>query len=217
MERSFWEERWRDRRIGFHEGKPNGFLAEHHALLGARRRVLVPLCGKAIDVPYLASLGHHVVGVELVESAVRELFAELGVAPAVAADGPFVRFSHESIEVLVGDFFAATREHVGAVNAIYDRGALVALPEPMRDRYAPHALALLAPGSAGLIVTVDFEPRDRLSPPHAITSAEIHARYGAARPKLVAERDAMEERERAAGLAWAKAQCWSISLPGKTQ
>ena len=48
MDIDFWARRWKEGRIGFHEGRTNTFLARHVDLLGAApRRVLVPLCGKA--------------------------------------------------------------------------------------------------------------------------------------------------------------------------
>ena len=78
MEPSFWLERWRENRIGFHEGHPNSYLERHRSELGAGRRVLVPLCGKTEDLAYLASLGHHVVGIELAEAAARAFFVEHG-------------------------------------------------------------------------------------------------------------------------------------------
>ena len=46
MDPSYWRKRWEDRRIGWHEGKPNAFLAQHVDRLGAGvGRILVPLCG----------------------------------------------------------------------------------------------------------------------------------------------------------------------------
>jgi hypothetical protein len=80
--------------IGFHEGAPNAFLQEHVAKLGASRQVLVPLCGKSEDLAFLAARGHAVVGVELVEDAVRAFFSEHGLTPAVTARGGFTAYSH---------------------------------------------------------------------------------------------------------------------------
>ncbi len=75
MDAEFWKTRWQAGQIGFHEGRPNAFLEAHAARLGIARRVLVPLCGKSVDLAYLAGLGHDVVGVELVEEAAAACFA----------------------------------------------------------------------------------------------------------------------------------------------
>jgi thiopurine S-methyltransferase len=41
-----------------------------------KQRFLFPLCGKAVDMAWLASLGHTVVGIELAESALVQFFHE---------------------------------------------------------------------------------------------------------------------------------------------
>ena len=80
-----WLARWRDGRIAFHEGHPNVLLEHHIARLAGCRRVLVPLCGKAEDLAYLAAQGHAVLGVELAEQAIREFFEAHGLAPSISA------------------------------------------------------------------------------------------------------------------------------------
>ena len=109
MNPDFWESRWREGQIGFHEGAPNVFLNEHVAKLGASRRVLVPLCGKSEDLAFLAARGHAVVGVELVDDAVRAFFAEHGLTPTVTPRGVLTEYSHGPITLFSGDFFATTR------------------------------------------------------------------------------------------------------------
>ncbi|MBL9037808.1 MAG: hypothetical protein JNG84_04760, partial [Archangium sp.] len=90
MNEVFWVTRWNEGRIGFHEGKPNAWLARHHAELGHTQRVLVPLCGKSEDLAYLAALGHQVVGVELVELAARAFFTEHSLTPTESRRGQLV-------------------------------------------------------------------------------------------------------------------------------
>src|SRR5687767_7665068 len=121
MEPSFWKTRWREGRIGFHEGKPNDLLVAHADLLPAGSRVFVPLCGKAEDMAFLAGRGHEVVGVELAESAVQGFFAEHELSPEVSRRGPFQVFSAGGVTVLQGDIFDTTPAHVGVVTALYDR------------------------------------------------------------------------------------------------
>src|SRR5688572_17571248 len=104
-----WLARWREGRIGFHEGKPNAQLEHQVAHLGERRTVLVPLCGKAEDLAYLAARGHTVVGVELAEDAVRQFFVEHGLTPAVSSRGPFTAYTAGAITLLAGDIFDTTR------------------------------------------------------------------------------------------------------------
>ena len=91
-----WIARWSDGRIGFHEGHTNTLLDRHIVRFAGRRRVLVPLCGRAEDLAFLAARGHMVVGIELAEQAVREFFASHALVPSIAARGPLVAYTVHS-------------------------------------------------------------------------------------------------------------------------
>lgn len=187
MDSDFWHSRWNEGQIGFHEGEPNAHLTRHATTLGTGRRVLVPLCGKTEDLTYLVAYGHEVIGVELVESAVRAFFEEHGATPEVTKQGPFVRYSAQGITLFCGDFFATTRELLGPVNALYDRAALIALPEPMRADYVKHLRTLLPAGSPGLIVTVEYEQAKMNGPPFSVPEAELRAHYAGLSLELLDE------------------------------
>lgn len=172
MELSFWQERWETGQIGFHEGKPNELLVKHAARLAEKKRVLVPLAGKARDMLFLASGGHEVVGVEGVELACRQFFDENGLplverAPT-AERGPFHAFSGGGVELLCGDFFEATPARVGSFDAAYDRAALVALDPDTRGRYVDTLHALLAPGAPMLLVTLTYDQTKVPGPPWSV-------------------------------------------------
>ena len=55
------------------------------------KTVLVPLCGKSLDLIHLHSLGHNVIGVEWIEQACLEFFSEnkieYSVAPLEGVEG----------------------------------------------------------------------------------------------------------------------------------
>ena len=187
MEANFWQGRWSEGRIGFHEGKANAHLVKHLAVLGAGRRVLVPLCGKAEDLAFLAAQGHQVVGVELVEPAVRAFFEEHGAKPEVAREGPFTRYTAQNITLLAGDFFATTRELLGPVDALYDRAALIALPEPMRGQYVKHLRKLMPPGAPGLVITVEYPQDEMEAPPFSVIEAELRSHYAGLQLELVGQ------------------------------
>ncbi len=175
MERSFWEERWREGRIGFHEGAPNKFLSRHAPRLAGR--VLVPLCGKAEDLAFLASRGHDVVGVEIVEDAVRAFFTEHGVTPVVTPRDGLAEYRAGSITIFAGDVFATTREILGEIDAVYDRAALIALPPELRPRYVDHLRTLVAPGTPGLLIALEYEQGRMAGPPFSLVDAEVRAHY----------------------------------------
>ena len=66
MEPQFWQNRWRNGQIGFHQSSVDRNLRRHWPALnlGTARRVFVPLCGKSLDLLWLREQGHFVTGVE---------------------------------------------------------------------------------------------------------------------------------------------------------
>lgn len=188
MEHSFWHERWATQQTAFHLDRPNPLLVEHAAVLPEGARVLVPLCGKAVDLRWLAERGHAVLGVELSELAVRAFFAEQQLEAEESRLGAHKRFVAGAIEIVCGDFFALGRAQVGAIDAVYDRAALIALPQAMRARYAPHVLSLAADAAPLLLITLEHAGSGDVGPPFSVASAEVHALYGGRRAVTELER-----------------------------
>ncbi len=64
-----WESRWQEGRIGFHLPEVNPYLIRHYGefLKKSPENVFVPLCGKTLDLTWLANRAKKVVGVELVK------------------------------------------------------------------------------------------------------------------------------------------------------
>src|SRR3954465_9361426 len=137
MDANFWHETWKNRNLGFNQGKPNPSLMKYFNQLSLAKpsRVFVPLCGKTLDISWLLSNGYRVAGAELSKIAIEQLFAQLRLEPNVSSHGPVDRYSAKDIDIFVGDIFDISREMLGLVDAIYDRAALVALPPNLRDRY----------------------------------------------------------------------------------
>jgi len=194
---TLWHERWRDGRISFHEGRVNAFLARHLSRLGTGRRVLVPLCGKAEDLAYLAAAGHEVIGIELVPEAAEAFFDE---HPHLR-EGP--------VRIVVGDFFATTAADVGPIDAFYDRAALIALPDELRPRYVEHLRRLVAPGAPGLVITIEYRQELAAGPPFAVFEDEVRALWSGSSIELVDEGPAASARLRDAG-ATPVERCFAI-------
>ena len=176
MDEAFWQRRWARNEIGFHLNEVNPNLRRHWSCLrlAPGARVLVPLCGKSLDIAWLADQGFAVLGVELSERAVEDFFTEHGLVAEVSIHGPFKLYRSGSVDIFCGDFFALSRADVADCQALYDRAALIALPEDMRRRYAEHLLSILTPGCTGLLITLDY-PQDQMAgPPFAVGEDEVH-------------------------------------------
>lgn len=180
MEADFWHERWENAQIGFHEGEVNRMLAAHLDALSVApgSRVFLPLCGKTRDIAWLLAKGYRVVGAELSEIAVQQLFDGLPLVPKVMQTGPLKRYAAEGIDILVGDIFDLTAEVLGPVDAAFDRAALVALPEEMRGRYTSH-IATVTQRAPQLLVTFEYDQSVMNGPPFSLSQSEVEDRYGA--------------------------------------
>lgn len=178
MEPDFWHSKWAKNEIGFHESDVNPLLVKHLPALGLAggARVLLPLCGKTLDIHWLLDQGYRVVGVELSRLAIEQLFEELGATPAIAKIGPHWHYSAPGLDIFVGDFFDMTLEKLGQVDAIYDRAALVALPEAMRARYAAH-LTTISDHAPQLLICFEYDSRLMEGPPFPIVADEVTRHY----------------------------------------
>ncbi|MCQ4306568.1 thiopurine S-methyltransferase [Pseudomonas stutzeri] len=180
MDEGFWQRRWARNEIGFHLNEVNPYLRRHWPglQLAEGARVLVPLCGKSLDMPWLAAQGFAVLGVELSERAIEDFFAEQGLTAELSTRGDFKLYCAGALEILCGDFFALTRGDVAGCEGLYDRAALIALPADMRQRYVEHLTSILAPSCQGLLITLDYEQEQMSGPPFAVSDAEVRQSLG---------------------------------------
>jgi len=167
-----WLGRWNEGRIGWHEADGNEGLRQCWPSLPEGSRVLVPLCGKAVDLLWLAGRGMRVSGVELSELAVKTFFADHGIEYARDDSGalPAYHAVDRPITLYCGDFFEfADQRH----DAMYDRGALVALPCERRPDYVAHCSDLLRADAFRLVITLEYDQSVVDGPPFAVMPDEI--------------------------------------------
>lgn len=178
MDANFWHNRWQTNQTGWHESSVNPLLIAHFPSLNvpSGSRVFVPFCGKSLDLGWLLSQGYAVAGAELSELAVTQLFADLGMEPTRSEVEKYIHFHGEKIDIYVGDLFDLSREVLGPVDAVYDRAALVALPEAMRVQYTAHLKTITALASQ-LVIGYEYDQTVVSGPPFSVTSDELHRHY----------------------------------------
>ncbi|MEN5061019.1 thiopurine S-methyltransferase [Luteimonas sp. TWI1416] len=192
MDPEFWHARWRTQRIGFHRDAPLPLLVTHWPALhlSADARVFVPLCGKSLDMVWLAEQGHRVLGVELSELAVRAFFDACGLIPQVHDTAAGRHYVAGPFELIVGDAFALDADVLADCAAVYDRAALIALPPELRATYATTAWHRLPAGCRGLLVTLTYPQHEKAGPPFSVDTDAVHALLDADwRVDLVEHRD----------------------------
>jgi thiopurine S-methyltransferase len=199
MDHDFWHARWSSNEIGFHLKEVNPHLVGFWPTLGlpAGSRVLVPLCGKTLDMAWLLAQGHRVLGVELSRTAVEAFFAEQGLDYKVEEQGAFRRYRAGGLEIWSGDFFALNASDVADCQALYDRAALIALPADLRERYVAQLNAILPVDCRGLLISLEYPQAQMAGPPFAVPEAEVRERLSADwRLELLQRFDALKHNER---------------------
>jgi len=173
-----WIRRWKVGQIAFHRLEPNDYLVKHeNLLLSEHGSVLIPLCGKTVDMKYLADKGHKVVGIEMSETAVLDFFKEqsMNYSRNKHPTMPFEVFAAESagIVIYLGSLFDSNLQMLGQFDAIWDRGAFVAINSSEREKYCNLMATLLKPNGAWLLNCCEYDGTKYGGPPHSIGENEV--------------------------------------------
>jgi thiopurine S-methyltransferase len=206
VDNQHWLDRWRENRIGFHEAAINRHLQTFmpQIALETGSCVFMPLCGKAHDIAWLAGQGYEVIGIELSELAIEAFFEEQGLDFERFDSDRFGVYEAERITLLQGDFFDLRNDDLGACNFVYDRAALIAMPESIRPRYYRHMLSITPTVSSMLLVTMSYDQSEMQGPPFAVPDEEVRNYYEKAFSiNLLHSEDILDEssRWRKAGLS----------------
>jgi len=184
LDAEFWLERWERDQIGFHQGSVNAALQHYWPDLEvpADRGVLVPLCGKSLDMRWLEGRGHKVWGIELSRKAIEAYFAEGGETPVYqpAASGELLAcYRGAGTTIYQGDYLQVSRPQIKGVGGVFDRGALVALPRDQRAHYADHLQRIIPEQAVILLLTLEYDDSQVSGPPFSVEEVEVRALYGA--------------------------------------
>lgn len=180
MKHDFWHQRWQDNQIGFHLPEANPLLVKHLASLNLKQgaRIFLPLCGKTLDITWLLEQGFQVAGTELSGIAVEALFAQLQLKPTITNLGEMALYSAPNIDIFVGDIFELSPAMLGKIDVVYDRAALVALPDDMRKQYSAHLMALTQTAPQ-LLICFEHDQAIHAGPPFSICASEVMQHYQA--------------------------------------
>jgi len=188
MHHSFWHQLWQEQRIGFHLDKIKPFLSKywHRLEISEPGRVFVPLCGKSHDLLFFHQQGHKVLGNELSSLAVQDFYTEqqLNASKIIisskkksSGEPGLIHWNSPEIDILCGDFFALKKDYLSDISVVYDRGALVALPSEMREKYVKKMLEILPEKVKILLLTLDYDENEKQGPPFSVTEEEVYRLY----------------------------------------
>lgn len=168
---NFWQQRWIDNQIGFHQDAINPYLTEYWPQ-DKGQRIIVPLCGKSLDLRFLSRFGE-VTGVELSDIAIKDFFAEWAVAPTQTMRGDHKCTSGRGVDLLHGDFFDLPESLSSHFSHAFDRAAVIALPPEQHSAYFAQLSRLMAPEGFVLSVTVEYPQGEMKGPPFSVSAAHM--------------------------------------------
>ena len=195
MTPEFWKNAWQKSQTNFTQKKPNPMLMHNFKALNTFKngRVFVPLCGKSVDMLWFTSQGFDVIGVELSEIAVTQFFTENDLQATVSPHPTTPNLTcyqtehqEQTLKIWVGDIFDLSPIDIGKIDAVYDRGALVALPDikpdNLRTRYTQKIMALSNKASQ-LLLSFAYDGEKHRSdnhknlPPFLVTRFQLEQYY----------------------------------------
>eukprot|EP00112_Aurelia_sp_Birch-Aquarium-sp1_P023610 Seg709.10 transcript_id=Seg709.10/GoldUCD/mRNA.D3Y31 product="putative thiopurine S-methyltransferase" protein_id=Seg709.10/GoldUCD/D3Y31 len=184
----YWNNRWKEGQTGWHKTFTNPGLEKYFGRVVGdekQQRILFPLCGKSLDMKWVADQGHHVTGVDGSEKAAKEFFEDNKIeykmdAINMAPRGALVFSSlDEKIKIFVCDMYNFRSTVAGGqFNGAFDRGALVAINPKDRPKYAELMADLILPGGKILAECFEYDPTVYGGPPHHVPEQHVHEIYG---------------------------------------
>lgn len=180
MQTEFWHEAWaKAPEPGWQQKAYNRFLTRHWAATGAvpQETVFVPLCGRSLDMQWLREYGHHIVGIDLSVSALERFCEQQSIDAVCERDGELSVFRAPGWTLYAGDFFKLQSSHLSQVSRVFDRAALIAMPEDMREKYSAHLTAVLPGGVEMFLITISYDQEKMKGPPFSVPDAEVHRLY----------------------------------------
>ena len=82
----------------------------------------------------------------------------------------------QTITLWAANIFALSAIDIDAINAIYDRAALIALPANMRADYSRH-IVKLSNNAPQLLITLNYDQSKKDGPPFSISKEQLKQYY----------------------------------------
>lgn len=180
MEISYWKARWQKNKTGWQMSKIYPQLPTYwpRLQLPESAAVLVPLCGKSLDLLWLKNKNYKVIGVEVSEKAAQDFFRENKLPFKKYSKASFTIYQSDNLAFWTGDFLKLKSSFLPEIDAIYDKAALIALPAEKRKRYADKLLSLCNARTQMLMNTFEYEQEEMNGPPFAVSFEELKKLFG---------------------------------------
>ena len=172
----YWQQRWINGATHFDEPQPHRYLQAFITQLDLTpgASIFVPLCGKSVDMHWLATQGYQVLGVEFSEHPIQRFFAGLNLKPTITPIDHYYCYTAGPYTLYHADLFAFSSVHLQHCTGFYDRGSLVALETThLRPQYIHWMKTHLPTNCRGLLIAWDFAQQQKPGPPFVIAQKEL--------------------------------------------
>jgi thiopurine S-methyltransferase len=176
-------------------------------------RILLPLCGKSLDLSWIRDQGRSVLGVELSAIAVESFCMENGVPARRREMADHELYETPCLTLMLGDFFRLTAAACGTIAGVYDRAALISWSPELRTAYVEHLDLLMPMGAPALVITMEYPQEQMAGPPFSVKRDEIERLYGSKYEITELERRdilAQEHRFQAKGVSSLHEVCYRL-------
>ena len=194
-----WEDRWSTGRTQWHKTEVHASLQKYcdeyliDGIIGGGGRILVPLCGKTVDMVYLARkrVISEVVGIDAVPKAVEEFMQEqanegLDFKEPETMKG-YTKRKGESLTLITGDFFDISLDVINGdasntllFDGVWDRGSLVAIDPSLREQYINKIGEFMIKPNGKYLLSTFLRPNNDTTtgPPFSIDETEVRRLFG---------------------------------------
>ncbi|XP_033756355.1 probable thiopurine S-methyltransferase [Pecten maximus] len=179
-----WLNNWEGDCTPWHMSDVHEGLARYYKVLvnkpSVQNKIFLPLCGKSVDIKWLADRGNEVVGVEAAEMGLVEFFAEqnieYSVEAAASVKGKLFRSRDNKIRLYCCDIFDFSASVECGFSGVWDRGSIEALEFEDRKRYIELMRTLISSETGYLAEIVERDLGK--GPPYYVTADELEAGFG---------------------------------------
>ncbi|CAK8673503.1 unnamed protein product [Clavelina lepadiformis] len=177
-----WIKRWEIGDTGFHMSQVHPYLLKlKDRFLKECSTVYVPLCGKTLDLIYLADEGHNVIGSECAEVGILQFFDDnkIKYERSLHPTAPFEVFKgiDKTITIYKGDFFQLDSVVMGRVDAIWDRGSFGAIHPSQQMKYGKIIHDIIKENGKYLLCTLRYEGV-RTGNPYSVSENDVQVSFG---------------------------------------
>lgn len=179
-----WQRRWREGESTWHNNKNiDPYLAKNGATMfeDSWKRVFVPLCGKSLEMLWLYKEGHSVVGAEIAEQPVAELFQENNIdhmVEDILDIGKVYESKDGRLSVFVASIFRVPAERFGKFDVIWDNKSFTAINLDDHIRYRDLMCAIMKRGSISYLKTLEYDDSVWPGPPHSTSDRVVKETFG---------------------------------------